>query len=93
MGRSSSMTGDDVYGILHKKINSGCGGSGTANYNDLDNKPKINGKTLEGDNSAEYYGIISEDQGIENARKILKVNDKGKVIASDITVENHIIHI
>lgn len=93
MGRSSSMTGDDAYGILHKRINSGGGGSGTTNYNDLNNKPKINGKTLEGHNSAEYYGMISEDQGIENARKILKVNDEGKVIASDITVENHIIHI
>ena len=53
MGRSSGMTGDDAYAILHKKINSGGGGSGTTNYNDLNNKPKINGKTLEGDNTAE----------------------------------------
>lgn len=93
MGRSSSMTGDDAYGILHKKINSGGGGPGTTNYNDLNNKPKINGKTLEGDNTAEYYGMISEEQGEENSGKILKVNDDGKVIPSDITVENHIIHI
>lgn len=93
MGKSSGMTGDDVYGILHKKINSGGGGSGTTNYNELNNKPKINGKTLEGNNSAEYYGMISENQGKENSGKILKVNDEGKVIASDITVENHIIHI
>lgn len=71
----------------------GGGGSGTTNYNELNNKPKINGKTLEGNNSAEYYGMISENQGKENSGKILKVNDEGKVIASDITVENHIIHI
>ena len=95
MGRSSGMTGDDAYAILHKKIESGGGGggTGTTNYNDLDNKPKINGKTLEGDNTAEYYGMISEEQGEENSGKTLKVNDDGKVIPPDITVENHIIHI
>ena len=93
MGRSSGMTGDDAYAILHNKIGSGGGGTGTTNYNDLNNKPKINGKTLEGDNTAEYYGMISEEQGEENSGKILKVNDDGKVIPSDITVENHVIHI
>lgn len=93
MGRSSGMTGDDAYAILHNKIGSGGGSSGTTNYNDLNNKPKINGKTLEGDNAAEYYGMISEEQGEENSGKILKVNDDGKVIPSDITVENHIVHI
>lgn len=53
MGRSSGMTGDDAYAILHKKIGSGGGGgTGTENYNDLSNKPQINGVELSGNKTA-----------------------------------------
>lgn len=58
MGRSSGMTGDDAYAILHNKIGSGGGGAGgTTNYNDLNNKPKINGVELSGEKLASAYGL------------------------------------
>jgi hypothetical protein len=39
------------------QANESGGGSGTSNYNDLENKPKINGVTLEGDKSSSDLGI------------------------------------
>ena len=33
----------------------GGGGGGTTNYESLHNKPKLNGVTLQGDHSLEYY--------------------------------------
>ena len=60
MGRSSGMTGDDAYAILHNKIGSGGGGSGTTNYNDLTNKPQINGVTLEGNKTSADLDIQSQ---------------------------------
>lgn len=57
MGRSSGMTGDDAYAILHNKIGSGGGETGTTNYNDLSNKPQINGETLTGNKSASDFGL------------------------------------
>lgn len=60
MGRSSGMTGDDAYAILHNKIGSGGGGDGgTTNYNDLNNKPKINGVEVSGDKTSADYKISS----------------------------------
>ena len=83
-----------------KKSSSG----GTTNYNDLSNKPKINGVTLEGNKTSEDLNIsgmteeqvdqldkASEDilkkvdimQGIENAGKVLGINEKGNVTPVD----------
>lgn len=60
MGRSSGMTGDDAYAILHNKIGSGGGGTGgTTNYNDLTNKPTINGVEVSGDKTSADYKISS----------------------------------
>ena len=94
MGRSSSMTGDDAYGILHKKIGSGGGGGGTTDYNALTNKPKINDVEVSGDKTSDDYGLVSKDQGAENSGKILRVNESGKVSPSDeakISVIDHVI--
>lgn len=44
-------------------------------------------------NTIDISKKLNTNQGTENAGKILKVNDDGKVIPSDVTVENHIIHI
>ena len=50
----------------------GGGGEGTTNYNDLQNKPTLNGVTIEGNKTSEDYGIESADrqeileQSIEN---------------------------
>ena len=40
----------------------GEGGGGTSNYNDLANKPTLNGVTIEGDKTSEDYGIESADR-------------------------------
>lgn len=58
----------------------GSGTGGTTNYNDLTNKPSINGVTLEGNKTGEEIGLINENQGVENAWKILAVGPDGKVV-------------
>ena len=62
--------------------NAGGGGGGTTNYNDLENKPEINGVTLNGDKSLEDLGIPTDlsdlsDIGIENPTdgQIMKYNE------------------
>ena len=40
----------------------GEGGGGTSNYNDRQNKPTLNGVTIEGDKTSEDYGIESADR-------------------------------
>lgn len=72
-----------LYYLCVNGIGGGGGGSGTTNYNELNNKPKINNKTLEGNNSAEYYGMISENQGTENAGKVLGIGSDGMVVPVD----------
>lgn len=59
MGREGSMRADDVYAILLRRIKEGGGGGtgGTTNYNDLTNKPILNGVTLSGTISLENIGI------------------------------------
>lgn len=41
------------------ELNTGGGGGGTTNYNELENKPSINGHTITGDKSSEDYDIYS----------------------------------
>ena len=53
------MTGEEAYAILKRQIQSG---GGTTNYNDLQNKPTLNGVTIEGDKTSEDYGIESADR-------------------------------
>ena len=59
-------TGPGIYPM------NGGGGEGTTNYNDLQNKPTLNGVTIEGNKTSEDYGIESADrqeileQSIEN---------------------------
>ena len=48
-------------------MNGGGGEGGTSNYNDLQNKPTLNGVTIEGNKTSEDYGIGSAD-----AQKILE---------------------
>lgn len=57
------MTGEEAYAILKRQIQSGGGGAGgTTDYNDLTNKPTINGVTIEGDKTSEDYRIESADR-------------------------------
>lgn len=68
VGRSCEIGGDDSPNIVTESVVLGMnlsadvGGSsggegGTTNYNDLHNKPRINGITLEGDKSLNEFGI------------------------------------
>jgi len=60
-----------VESILYLLEHQG-GGSGTSNYNDLRNKPKIEGVTLEGDVSLENIGAATL---ADLEKKIEKVDD------------------
>lgn len=78
MGRSSGMTGDDAYAILHNKMDSGGGGTGATNYNDLTNKPKINGVELSGNKTSADLGISADitqvDHGTSDTTFVLPPN-------------------
>ena len=53
-----SLKAQDVYGILNSKIEEGGSGTGgTTNYNNLQNKPKINNVELTGNKTLEDLGI------------------------------------
>ena len=65
---ASSLSGDiqnvanldgtiQSVGNINGKMNNGKGGNGTSDYDNLYNKPKINGIELEGDKSLENLGI------------------------------------
>lgn len=69
-----------VIAALLSKIG---GSGGTTNYSDLTNKPSINGVTLKGNKTGEEIGLINENQGVENAGKILAVGRDGKVVPAN----------
>ena len=48
---------------------SGGGGEGSNNYNDLQNKPSINGVTLVGNKSSENLGIPAVNNGTLTLQK------------------------
>lgn len=55
------MTGEEAYAILKRQIQSGGGGAGgTTDYNDLTNKPTINGVEISGDKTSADYKISAE---------------------------------
>ena len=56
------------------------GSGGTTNYNDLENKPQINGVELSGNESGNDVGLVNNQQGIENAGKVLGIDQDGLVV-------------
>lgn len=66
-----------LLAVLLAKIKSG--GGGTKNYNDLENKPKINGVELAGEKSLEDIGAVGKNQGTSNAGKVLGIGPDGMV--------------
>ena len=77
------ITREEMYLDYLCKNGIGGGSGGTTNYNDLTNKPSINGVTLEGNKTGEEIGLINENQGVENAGKILAVGLDGKVVPAN----------
>ena len=69
--------------IADGKIPGGGGGGGTTNYNDLTNKPTINGTEIKGALTGEDVGLIDRNLGAENAGKILAVGLDGIVTPVD----------
>lgn len=61
----------------------GSDGQGTSDYNDLSNKPKINGVLLEGDKTPDDIGVVATKQGIDNAGKVLGIGSDGNVTPVD----------
>ena len=80
--------------------NSG-GGSGTSNYNDLENKPKINNVTLEGNKTSSELGLTGDKHftyikstpdsvweithNLDKYPSVTIVDSAGSVVMGDIT--------
>lgn len=66
--------------------NSGGGSGGTSNYEDLENKPKINGETLSGNKSASDLGLATADavQGILDGQNIDSFSDVETALANKV---------
>ena len=77
------------------------GGSGTSNYNDLDNKPKINNVTLEGNKTSSELGLTGDKDfvfikstpdsvwdithDLDKYPSVTVVDSAGSVVIGDIT--------
>ena len=66
-------------------LESGGGGGtgGTTNYNNLSNKPRLNGVTLEGNKTLDQVGVLAKNQGASNSGKFLSVGSDGNVVPAD----------
>ena len=77
---------NDVKEIAFKEdLDSGGGGGtgGTTNYNNLSNKPQLNGVTLEGNKTLDQVGVLAKNQGASNSGKYLSVGSDGNVVPAD----------
>ena len=61
-------------------------GTGTTDYSDLSNKPKINNVEVDGELTSSDLGLIDVNQGSDNAFKYMRVNAQGKV--EPYTIQN-----
>ena len=77
------------------------GGSGTSNYNDLENKPKINNVTLEGNKTSSELGLTGDKDftyikstpdsvweithNLDKYPSVTVVDSAGSVVMGDIT--------
>lgn len=66
-------------------LESGGGGGtgGTTNYENLSNKPQLNGVTLEGNKTLDQVGVLAKNQGASNSGKYLSVGSDGNVVPAD----------
>lgn len=69
---------------LEMDLEKSSGGSGTTNYNELSNKPKINNVTLRGELSLEDLGIKNYDEEIED----LETNKADKTEIEDFITKD-----
>ena len=55
-----------LHGVAYGKGSGG--GGGTTDYNDLDNKPRINGVTLSGAKTSDDLDLVGEDDNLTPAQ-------------------------
>ena len=65
------------------KASGGGGTGGTTNYENLSNKPQLNGVTLEGNKTLGQVGALAKNQGSSNSGKYLSVGSDGNVVPTD----------
>ena len=79
----------DNYSALFGKKLAGGGGSGTSNYNELENKPQINGNTLSGNKSAANLGLQSAiNQNNKLDADLLDDSESEKKLVSENDISN-----
>lgn len=84
--------------------NKGSGGSGTSNYNDLENKPKINGVVLEGNKTSGELGLTGDKtyvhhqstpalvwditHNLDKFPSVTIVDSAGSIVVGEVTYES-----
>ena len=83
--RFTGAVNDTYDGSTDKTINipTGGGEGGTTNYENLSNKPQLNGVTLEGNKTLDQVGVLAKNQGASNSGKFLSVGSDGNVVFAD----------
>ena len=72
-----------IWAAIDELKVSGGGTGGTTNYNNLFNKPQLNGVTLEGNKTLDQVGVLAKNQGSNNSGKFLSVGSDGNVVPAD----------
>lgn len=81
---SGKILGIDENGYVTPVDYKGGGGGGTNNYNNLSNRPQINGVTLSGNKTADELALLPKNVGSQNNGKYLRVNESGDIVPSDL---------
>ena len=75
---------NQIFDRLDALESGGGGGTGgTTNYENLSNKPQLNGVTLEGNKTLDQVGVLAKNQGASNSGKFLSVGSDGNVVPAD----------
>lgn len=80
---SGKILGINGKGYVTPMDYEGGGGGGTNNYNNLSNRPQINGVTLSGNKTADELELLPKNVGSQNNGKYLRVNESGDIVPSD----------
>jgi hypothetical protein len=86
------MNGNATKNYVSRHSSGGGGGGGTSNYNELSNKPKINGVELSGNKTSEELHITSGGGGINfDNLTLVKENFTTLDYVNNVTVANGIV--
>ena len=86
------MNGNATKGYVSRHSSGGGGGGGTTNYNELSNKPKINGVELSGNKTSEELHISGGGGGINfDNLTLVKENFGALDYVNNVTVTNGVV--